>query len=703
MDPGKLAAAGLTALIGGWLVWAGLRSLSGVAQRRILVLAALRGVVVVLLVLAAIGPAWVRSRQVEMPAPVLVALDCSASMDLADTQGGQRRRQAVSQLLGRGGLLDAWAARRPVEVYRFSDLLLPLSSRELPRGGDITDLQTALEQLKAEAARSGAAAIVLVTDGVDTEGLTAMEAGRIAEGLPPVYAVPVGGRGLVANRRILGLSFPRRVVAGKPVVGSATVASPTEAGASLMLDWRTSDGQHGRAAAVLDEYGIGTARCAVTASRPGRVRLEAHVAPLPGDALPEDDAQAVLIDVAPSERRVVYLDGHPRPEFACLRRLLGRMEREVVVTMAVRKGTEGWWQELPHLRRLQAASAAEGYASATLYVLGDLGGEDMSLSALEALARRVRSGDAALLVLGGPRSPRLPSPVRELLPADIGRYGTWAGTVAAPSRDSPLAAPGQSFSGLPALAGLNETGPLRPASRVALRTASGQPVVLLRDDGQVRSALVATDSLYRWVFSASADEASAAVYEALWVKLFAWLLQPRPPRPVVLFASRLIALAGEPLSVEAEVSSSVEAVMLEARPEKVAAPAVKVGMSRATPGLVVASLPPLNPGRWLLRARATGGGRELGEDEIVAEVVRQSRETRWPGPNVALLAAIARATGGRLVDYENLPELIDQLPRQEKKEQVSWRVTLGRGGAFAVLLTALLLADWLLRRRWGLV
>ncbi|MCX7598925.1 MAG: hypothetical protein N2512_08680, partial [Armatimonadetes bacterium] len=424
--------------IGGWLVWLGLRRLSGTGRGQVVLLGVLRGAVVSVLALAAVGPTWVRYRQTEMPAPILVALDCSASMDLAGLPGGRTRRHAVSRLLSSGGLLDAWAARRPIEVYCFSDLLLPLGRRELPQGGDVTDLQAALEQLRAEAARSKAAGIVLLSDGVDTEGLTAMQAERLAHGLPPVYAVPVGGRAPLANRCVLGVSFPRRVAAGKKVSGTATVASPTEPGGGLTLEWHTSDGQRGRVRAVLDALGHGTARWGVTASQPGRMRLVVRVEPLAGDVLREDDAQAVLIEVTPAERRVVYLDGHPRPELACLRRLLARMQ-EVAVTVAVHKGPGGWWQELPRLDRLREVSTAKDYDAATLYVLGDLGQEDLSAPALETVARRVASGDAALLVLGGPRSPRIPSAIQELLPASVGQYAAQATTVTAPPRDSPLA------------------------------------------------------------------------------------------------------------------------------------------------------------------------------------------------------------------------------------------------------------------------
>ncbi|MCX7597790.1 MAG: hypothetical protein N2512_02835, partial [Armatimonadetes bacterium] len=60
MDPGKLVAAGLTALIGGWLVWLGLRRLSGTGRGQVVLLGVLRGAVVSVLALAAVGPTWVR-------------------------------------------------------------------------------------------------------------------------------------------------------------------------------------------------------------------------------------------------------------------------------------------------------------------------------------------------------------------------------------------------------------------------------------------------------------------------------------------------------------------------------------------------------------------------------------------------------------------------------------------------------------------
>jgi hypothetical protein len=118
---------------------------------------------------------------------------------------------------------------------------------------------------------------------------------------------------------------------------------------------------------------------------------------------------------------------------------------------------------------------------------------------------------------------------------------------------------------------------------------------------------------------------------------------------------------------------------------------------------MAAELPPLEPGPYLLRATAKAAGRTIGADELAIEVVAQSREARWPGPDLPLLRAVAAATGGRVVEWRDLQRLEQVLPRGERQETVSRRQEVGRGLLAGLLLLALLTADWLLRRRWGLI
>jgi len=431
---------------------------------------------------------------------------------------------------------------------------------------------------------------------------------------------------------------------------------------------------------------------------PGGPFVREHA--LPAEISREDNAQAVIVDVVPAERRLVYLDGSPRPEMAALRRLLARLQ-EIKVSLAVRKTASAWWQELPEARKLDDAAGVVGFDGAAAYVLGDLSAEALTARARGTVARRVSAGDAALLALGGPRAPGLPDEIQQLLPTPIGSHQARAVFVAAPDGGPPLELDASLWQGLPALAAVNGLGSPRAGSRVILRSTDGGPLLCLRDDAAVRSAVLATDTTYRWLLSSAAGDRSRAAHRDLWLKLVAWLLAPRPPRAVTLLADRLTALAGDPIMVTAEVRQGVDAVRLDVlRAEKVLG---SLSMEGAGPGKRRARLPSLSPGKYLLRAQATSAGSRAGEDRLEIEVVATSREWRWPSPEAPMLRAIAEATGGRLLAWEGLDQVAQWLPGEERSVSRPRRLDPARGLGLGLVVLALLASDWLLRRRWGMV
>ncbi|MGD9517904.1 MAG: hypothetical protein AB7W28_00175 [Armatimonadota bacterium] len=701
MSVTQLLWAGTVLAIGIVLLVLGLRRLGGLSLRRRVALGGLRTVLVILAAGLAAGPVWVHRQVVHEPRPVLAAIDCSDSMDLPDMPDGKTRREALNQqLLSAGGVLDRLAVDREVEAYRFSDLLLPLAARTLSSGGSTTNFSVALSQLQAEAGRSGAGAILLLSDGVDTEGLTAPYAGRAARGLPPVFAVPLGGHVAMPNRVLLGLRCPRRVRVGDQVLVTVLASSPTEPSKEVAVQWQTSLGSAGTALAVVGADGTGRAEFRFSAAKPGRHRVAVALAPLAGEITQADNGQVALLDVLPAERSIVYLDGSPRPEMAALRRLLGSL-KDVKVTLAVRKTPSVWSQELPVRRQLGDVATAQGFEAATAYILGNLPAEGLSAKARSVVARRVQAGEAAILVLGGPASARLPAEIQGLLPCNIGAYQSRAVFVAPPRSGPPLELNSSLWQGLPALAGANGLGGLRLGSRVAVTASDGAALVVLRDDAAMRSAVVATDTTYRWILSSAADQRSQAAHRDLWLKLAAWLLTPRPSRAITLFTDRLTALAGDPVRVTAEVRPDVETVSLDVLSNGQVV--TNLTMASAGPGCKQARLPVLQPGQYVLRGEARDKGTRLGVDQLGIEIEATSREWRWTRPERALLEAVAAATGGRVVEWEQLESLPDLLPSEPQAVSKSRRIDPARGLGLGLLVTALLVADWLLRRRWGMI
>ncbi len=693
----------ITLLVGLVLVWLGIRRLGGLARRQRLTLAALRSLFVLIAALAAAGPVCLKKTVRVGPAPVLVAIDDSASMALPDSSGGLPRAEAVRRaLLADGALLDRLAARRPVEVYRFGELCLPLAARRLSASERLTDFHCLLRQLRAEAQRSGAAAIVVVSDGVDTVGLRAAEAEVIARGLPPIYAVTVGGQSELPNLSVEAVECPVRVKAGERVAVRCYVGCSKVPDGGAKVRWSTTAGASGVAAVTFRDRGRGVVEFSFVPGRPGRHRLEAWLRPgRPREnLLAADDAVAVAFDVVPAERRVVYLAGSPSPEFAALRRLLERIEG-VKVAVAVKKGrADGWWLEVPQLKKLASVVDVPGFDAALVYIVGDVAAADLPAGAWEKIARRVAAGEAALTVLGGARAAKLPEAVQRLLPARIGALEGRAVHVRG-LEGVDLGMRGDLWGGLPALAGVNALGPLARGAKVVMRGTSGEVLVAVREDGEVRSAIVATDSTFRWLLSAAATDASRTAHRELWVRLLAWLLRPRPPRGLTLLPDKLTALRGEQIIVEAWTGAGVGQVRAEVvRGDKTVA---QVKFTRRAAGLFSGEIGGLRPGQYVVRARAFEKRRAVAADEVRVLVADQPREWRWPRPERDLLEAVATATGGRLVEWDQVQGLADMLTQSQQRQEVTRRLDLARGLGAGLLALALLFADWFLRRRWGLV
>jgi hypothetical protein len=129
----------------------------------------------------------------------------------------------------------------------------------------------------------------------------------------------------------------------------------------------------------------------------------------------------------------------------------------------------------------------------------------------------------------------------------------------------------------------------------------------------------------------------------------------------------------------------------------------EVTMTGEGPGSFRAFLCPASPGSCLLEGRALAGRCRIGADRLAVGVSSLRRGWRWPKPDAALLAAGARATGGPLVADDELEDLPKAWPTRQRLRRVVRRLEVARGLGPGPLVLGLLVADGLLRRKWGLI
>ena len=110
-------------------------------------------------------------------------------------------------------------------------------------------------------------------------------------------------------------------------------------------------------------------------------------------------------------------------------------------------------------------------------------------------------------------------------------------------------------------------------------------------------------------------------------------------------------------------------------------------------------------GDYTVRIQATHNGQLLGEAQARFLVYEQDRELENPAADRGALENLAMMTGGRAIAPEQLPELLEQFKKAVHNFEVETQVrrTLWDTWPFFLAFIGLLVVEWFLRKRWGLV
>ena len=244
--------------------------------------AILRAAAVALLAVIAAGPGGTRyltERQ------TVVLLDQSASMEPVRAQA------------------DAWAEEAKRDEHT---TVLPFAA--LDEAGAIasdgTDIAAAIDEAASRFAGPGGRRIILISDGVQTQGdaLTAAEAA--AQAGIRLDAVQMKPEFPAPQAELAAFELPAEAMEGRHMEAAVTVLADTQGEAALRI-WDGETLLHEQRVALT--AGRQTFACAIEAGAVGAHTLRAEVA-LPGDTIAENDSLTATMNVSRGEK-VLLVDG----------------------------------------------------------------------------------------------------------------------------------------------------------------------------------------------------------------------------------------------------------------------------------------------------------------------------------------------------------------------------------------------------------
>ena len=577
--------------------------------------------------------------------------------------------------------------------------------------GNGTDIAASLLSILDEARFRPLAAIVLSSDGADTNaGLSAGALAEIASFGVPVHTIGVGDEAIADDIELAAITMPDTVLPGSTV--SARVSIRHDVAGSARI--KVYDGDELLQLVPVEfgaDSGVSTAWLEIDLDEAGPHELVFSVEGDAADIELRNNTRAALVNVADQVYNVLYFEGEPRWEYKFLRRAV-RDDEELQIASLLRVSPNKYYRQgIDTPEQLQdgfPTTRAELFHYAAL-IIGSVEAASLTDEQQQLVREFVSERGGSLLMLAGPNGLGnggwgqsaiadvlpvwLPSSTtdtfhRKKAPVSLTPQGA-ASRILRFAADADLNR--AAWQELPELADYQLTGNLKPGAESLLDadTDDGRiPLLITQAFGRGHAWILASGGTWRWQMSLPLEDLK---HETFWRQLL----------------RALVATAPGNVSLTAEKGAGDGRVSLRAEFRDAAFVAHESGESLAlpmqagdAPGVYTADFVPPESGTWYFEALAERDGEavSLSRSSILYESGQAEHFNFRANPG--LLQRLAEATGGHYYRAGELAGLADQLRYSSSGITETDYRSIWDAPAVFVLLLLLKAGEWLLRRRW---
>ena len=687
--------------------------------------AATAALVLVLLWQPALAVQSLKSRQ----NAVAVLVDTSSSMSLAE-DGLSRLARAVGAL--QETVMPALSEKFRVRLYGFSskpERIGSLQQEDIPPPGASSGVGESVLSVLRESTAVPLGALLVVSDGADNSGRFDRElAAEIRKYNVPVHAVGVG------RERILGDVELSNVAVASEALPRSRVS------AQLTL---RHDGEAERATRVTVRDGSSVLASQPVTLRPGEpVRREwidfgageagvrdltFTVEPIPGEEIAGNNQRRRVLDVPRRRRRILYAEGEPRWQYKFMRRAVQKDASVQLVTMLRTSTNKFYRQGVDTPEELEdgfPGDQEELFAYDAL-IIGSFEAAFFTPKQQVAIREFVSRRGGTLLMLAGPNGlgaggwqnseivdalPAVLEPgdtsfVREKVTVEIARQGRDA-LISRLSPDSEENA--RLWAEMPQLADFQRIGALKPAALTLMSLQYGVdtlPLLVRQNYGRGRSMIFATGGSWRWRMGLPSDDDR---HDTFWRQMFRALVVDSSD-PVRLTTDRSNYADESRVQIRAEVRDKRYEPANNARvsatvtPEEGPPRTFALRPSSSEQGVYEAEVDAADLGVYLVETVAHLGDERLGADTLHFRREGGVAEYFHPERNSSLLARLADQTGGSYWELDELESLPSEIGFSEAGITTREVLDLWDMPGLFLLLILLRAAEWLLRKRWGVI
>ncbi|MFA6467778.1 MAG: hypothetical protein WCW35_02700 [Bacteroidota bacterium] len=681
------------------------------ALRRALLLS-LRGSALTLIVLALSEPVF-RLNYAEERKPV-IALLVDQSLSMSQTDGAGNKAEVLQTIL-QGNAMHRLADAADVRMFAFAHDVRPLVPESLQLNGGSTDISGALQtSLKTIEGLQGT---VLISDGNYNTGANPLYAAEKSR--TPIFTVGVGDstdQKDISVAKLLTNSIGY-VDAVLPVDGSVKVSGimPQTVTVTLLEDGKKIDQQMISVSAPngVAEFPV---QFSYTPKEDGVKKVSLTVSGVEGEITVKNNSRSVLIKILKNKMNIAVVAGAVSADVSAVMQSL-RSDKNIEAHL---------FYQLPNSEFRSPDGKTDLQSSimkADAVILIGFPGVQTSSQTVDMVEEAVTSRSLPLLFIAGRtvdlRKVRL---MESVFPF----------TVAAERIDEQMVLPSVALKvkGHQLLQGWNSSWDKLPPLFYSLQTYNAKPeaqnllgitmqnvaltnpLFLIRNIGQIKSAAILGYGINRWKVLAGSAEETKAFFDSWFTALVRWLATREQENYLRIEPSKEFYSQGERVDLMgqvynesyqpvdgAEVVISLRSLRTNERFE--------TSLSSLGSGLYDGTVEGLPEGDFVYTAAALQEGDTIGTSSGRISVGEQSIEFTETKMNKPLMKQLAAASAGAYADASGWDALVDGiLKREEMKSREQLRTSefdLWNLPSYLVIVILLLAVEWLLRKLNGML
>ncbi len=660
---------------------------------------------------------------------IALLVDTSRSMSLQ--VDGQSRLEQVTNAFS-GEVMDSLEERFRVQLYGFSGFPQRLASLQLeniPEPGKSSGIGESLLSVLQESTAVPLGAVLIASDGADNTG-------RFGRGLMaeigkyniPVHTVGVGRERIEGDIELSDVS-----VAAKSLPHSRISAQLT----------LRHDGNNEKTTRITvrdDETMLASKPVTLRAGEPvkrewvdfaagdsGVRNLSFTVEPLAAEEITGNNKQLRVMDIPRRRSRILYVEGEPRWQFKFMRRAVHADASVQLVTMLRTSTNKYYRQNVDTPEQLQHGfpDDDEELFEYDALIIGSLEAAFFTPKQQVAIRDFVSRRGGTLMMLAGRNGLGAGgwnnSEIVDVLPALLERGES---TFIREKVKSVLTVQGRSslitrldpdpetnellWAEMPELADYQRVGALKPGAVQLMSVQVGRdqvPLLVQQNYGRGRAVIFATGGTWRWKMLLPSTDIK---HHTFWRQLLRSLVADTSGT-VRLSSDRSnysdearVVLRAEVRTKDYEHASNalVNAVIT---PENGSPRTIELTPSAVEMGVYEAEVDAPELGIYRIESTAHLGDERLGADTLHVRREGDVAEYFHPEQNRSLLTRLAKNTGGRYWELDELSDLHNEIRFSQAGITAREVLDLWDMPALFLLLLALRTSEWLLRRKRGVI